>query len=496
MIQVLYNRSGQAGTADAAVALLSPVSVQQVVVANADTPVAVAGTLSNLQIHLLAGAGSTSRTWTVYKNGVATSLAVTLTSGQTTGSDTSNTVTVAAGDLIRLQRTSTGSAGDTADMLVRTHFEATAAKTTIYAFGTGGDGALPRFSTGYTSVIAGGQGDGTTEALQSSLCSAAGDFTALTIKLTGAPGAGRSFVFTLMLNGVAQDGTIGTPDTRITIADAATSGSSAFTLPVAQLDLISLRVVPSGSPASVGYNGSLAFVANTDGQRHVSMNSADPLTGGTTTEYHWPNAGTFQTPYVWGATESGRTQRGASTTLTLSSLYARLNADPGSGKSFTFTLRKNGADTAQTITLDSANWSGASAVAASVDIEDGDTWAIAAVPSGSPGASHTAKATFVAVVPTIRGSFVAGENTTVNVSRATAWGLDGATNVHDEEGVHKIFGASSVTEYVEQAEMASAPAAASGATKKVRIWAEDSGGKTRWMAQFATGSPVQLSIEP
>ena len=99
-------------------------------------------------------------------------------------------------------------------------------------------------------------------------------------------------------------------------------------------------------------------------------------------------------------------------------------------------------------------------------------------------------------VETIRGSFVAGETTTVNVSRAVAFGLDGATNVHSDEGVRKTFGHESVTGYVEQAEMASAPAAAAGTPKKVRIWAEDSGGKTRWMAQFATGSAVQLTIEP
>jgi hypothetical protein len=52
-------------------------------------------------------------------------------------------------------------------------------------------------------------------------------------------------------------------------------------------------------------------------------------------------------------------------------------------------------------------------------------------------------------IPTIVGSFVAGENTTVLASRAAAFGLDGATNVHDEEGVFKVFGKIKSTEEIE-----------------------------------------------
>ncbi len=46
----------------------------------------------------------------------------------------------------------------------------------------------------------------------------------------------------------------------------------------------------------------------------------------------------------------------------------------------------------------------------------------------------------LAASETVRGSFVAGENTTVRGSRAAAFGLDGNTNVHDEEGKLKVFG--------------------------------------------------------
>jgi hypothetical protein len=51
----------------------------------------------------------------------------------------------------------------------------------------------------------------------------------------------------------------------------------------------------------------------------------------------------------------------------------------------------------------------------------------------------------LAATEPVRGSFVAGEKTTVRGSRAAAFGLDGNTNVHDEEGKLKIFGNFEVT---------------------------------------------------
>jgi len=58
---------------------------------------------------------------------------------------------------------------------------------------------------------------------------------------------------------------------------------------------------------------------------------------------------------------------------------------------------------------------------------------------------------FVALHPmaqTVRGSFVAGEKTTVKGPRAAAFGLDGNTNIHDEEGKLKVFGKFELTETI------------------------------------------------
>ena len=68
-------------------------------------PLPVAGTLKNLYIKLSSNAGTTGNgyTFTVFKNGVATSIVVTITGTATTGSDLVNTTTFVAGDTISIR---------------------------------------------------------------------------------------------------------------------------------------------------------------------------------------------------------------------------------------------------------------------------------------------------------------------------------------------------------------------------------------------------------
>ncbi len=74
--------------------------------------VSTAGTLKNLFVELSAGPGSgTSYTFTVMKNGAATSLAVPISNTATTGSDPANSIAVVAGDTIQLRSTYTGTPG-------------------------------------------------------------------------------------------------------------------------------------------------------------------------------------------------------------------------------------------------------------------------------------------------------------------------------------------------------------------------------------------------
>lgn len=93
----------------------------------------------------------------------------------------------------------------------------------------------------------------------------------------------------------------------------------------------------------------------------------------------------------------------------------------------------------------------------------------------------------------VEAAFVFGQDTTVTKSRAIAFGLDGNTNTHSEEGVFKVFGKQAVTQYIEVAEIA-APA---GAANKARLYAVDNGsGKTQLVVVFGSGAAQVIATEP
>lgn len=71
------------------------------------------------------------------------------------------------------------------------------------------------------------------------------------------------------------------------------------------------------------------------------------------------------------------------------SLRVFLTIAPGSGKSRTFTLRKNGADTALVVAIADANTAGAD-VSNSVTVAAGDRLTLKATSSGTPAASKAA----------------------------------------------------------------------------------------------------------
>jgi len=68
-----------------------------------------AGTLKNFYVRADGAVGGTSIKYTVRKNGADTAVTCTMTSAQSTCSDTTNSVAFLAGDLISIGSTKTGS---------------------------------------------------------------------------------------------------------------------------------------------------------------------------------------------------------------------------------------------------------------------------------------------------------------------------------------------------------------------------------------------------
>lgn len=85
----------------------------------AEFRIPVAGTLKNLRVrHNTAGVGAATITYTVQKNGSDQSLAVAMSNTAQDGSDLSNTVAVAAGDLVSIKVTKSASISTSPDNIV------------------------------------------------------------------------------------------------------------------------------------------------------------------------------------------------------------------------------------------------------------------------------------------------------------------------------------------------------------------------------------------
>jgi hypothetical protein len=205
-----------------------------------------------------------------------------------------------------------------------------------------------------------------------------GDVTRLDVNLDGAPGTG-SYTFTIEKNGVLQDGSGGTVDTRVTISGASTTGSATFTLPCSPGDEFRLRGLPSTPGTARRPRFGVALVADTPGQcNYVSTNITNNLDNAAT-RYH--SFGAADMP--WTTTEADHAAT-ISVGFDLLFIAVSLNLSPGAGKSYAFNLRKNGAGAGLSATVSDAATSATGT--ATVSYAAGDTIDMQAVPANTPSA--------------------------------------------------------------------------------------------------------------
>lgn len=404
------------------------------------SPIPVAGTFQNFVTYWddLPDSGKTL-TLTLYKNGVATGITVTLTSTSSTTQTSAGPVTVAANDVVSWRGTTTGGNSSiyfTASMEWVPDDGVTALLSwTIY-----GPEVLDTGSTGYSGLYGGGFG--ATESVEASWIGAAGTITGHAANLKTAPGSGKSRQYTIMLDGVAQDGTGGTVDTRFTISDTATYGSATFSLSVASGSLVSVRMVPSGSPTGSGGSGAVTFEPTVAGRIPMGM-MIQTAVDNSATPYVYP-IGRHDIA-GWNATESARRLRLGSSAFTLSGMGARVLTAPGAGTSRTYTLRKNGADTTQTVTIADTDTEDITAGAAVV-ISAGDYLTMGGAQSGSVASSYLKIAFYLEAPPdTLSTLYFFGRDLTITASDTFGVSLDGNTNTLAESGTMKVFGKFRVT---------------------------------------------------
>lgn len=214
----------------------------------------VAGTIKSLYV-ILDGAPGASTSWvlTIRNGGTNKLVTVTISGTDTTGNDVANMVSVAAGDVVSIG-IAIGSGSPTASVMrwgmvfvpaISGHFIFMQSSQTSYTGGTTTDYALPNAQLAHN----------TTESQRRMV------FPVLNIKaiyawLASAPGAGKSYVFTVRRTGV---------DTGLTttIADADTAMSASGNISIANGDLIGTSIVPAGSPAAI--LGKISYLATIGG---------------------------------------------------------------------------------------------------------------------------------------------------------------------------------------------------------------------------------------
>lgn len=341
-----------------------------------------AGCFCNFAITLPAAPGlGKSWTWTFRVNGVDSAMSITIADLATSGISTGNVV-VAAGDVLSLKRTSVGSptqAGQTHHL----EFVSQAVGESGYADSYGTASAIrataPPFSQGQWSA--------SLYTIIYNLVAAPGSVTELDMLLRAAPGGGNGFTFLFVKNGVEQDGTGGTVDTRVVLGSADTRGLATFDLPVGGGDQLAIIAQVTGSPDVEAAHG-VKFVADVDGEsQYCGYTVNDPST--VAVEYNQPNAYDARS---WDATEANNeTPAGGLTPFTLRTLYVHLHNSGGGIGGYDISLRLNATSPSgiQSVSIPEdanpfATDADGSDLTGSVEVSYGDVLAMRATPNSPP----------------------------------------------------------------------------------------------------------------
>ena len=176
------------------------------------------------------------------------------------------------------------------------------------------------------------------------LIKVAGTFSGFRFKISTAPAAGKTWVFTLVVNGsdTAVTCTISNPDT--------TCNTGANTAVVASGDRVYLKISPTGTPTAVQINASVIYTTGTSGYSSFWGTSLDQTQVAGLTRYS-PMVGNRSTLATTVNTAARVT---VPMTGTLRRLTFRTTTAPTGSDTAIATVRKNNADTGLTCTVTGA----------------------------------------------------------------------------------------------------------------------------------------------
>lgn len=210
----------------------------------------------------------------------------------------------------------------------------------------------------------------TTEAARSCVAPISGVLKNLYVLVATAPGSGKSWTVTLRVNGA---------DTALSATISGNLSTSASNtsdeISINAGDLLTIKVVGTSSPTTSNLSWGIVWEGGT--QEAVLMGSSVLAISSTDTNYQTVMGST------WAPTHINFAKQLCPLNGAVKNFRVNLTQAPGSGKSFTFTLQKNGVDTALVVTIADLDTIG-SDTSTSVSVAAGDTLNLKLVPSGTP----------------------------------------------------------------------------------------------------------------
>lgn len=217
----------------------------------------------------------------------------------------------------------------------------------------------------------------------------------LTVNVAVAPGVGQSRVYTLYKNGSSTGMTV-------TIADLNTSASIAtVAVSVASGDYITLNHTSSATPIAPTRTDFAVLCETVDNYYMMTGGKNDNLLTDGTREYTFP-WGSKEASAAWSSTLDSTKEWYFSHSATITDFFVNLSGTPGgAGKSYTFTIYKNGVQEASSAAVISNTDTTATVTGLSIAIADGDRISVSYVAAGTPTARLADFA--IKLVPAIKG---------------------------------------------------------------------------------------------
>ena len=314
------------------------------VVADVGQVMSSAAVISNVHLTIDIAPGS-GKSWTVtlMKNEVATALTFNIADLAVKGQDTSNSVTIAAGDVLCWR--AVGNSTPATASFNNWYFEIAPLTPGITQLGGSAFSWNNTTKLASPSNLLGPAAAVGSEYQGYHYVPTAGSFIASYGYQVGAGVTATGFTMLLNLNGVDQDGTGGTVDTRVTwlYTSAKSVSGGTYNLPVVAGDIVYWKATVVGTPGTKTGSISISFQATNTNEYIMGMNGVGGLLAGVN-QWTYIMTGTSASPPTV-STSIMQLPVYPTRPVNITKFYVRLTNGPNVGQTRSFTTQKNGSDT-------------------------------------------------------------------------------------------------------------------------------------------------------